>query len=161
MTTCGPEAAGSTTRDLIASASGTAGSRSKRIQGRSWHVCISAVATGFSWLTHPLTLGALKRKECVCKKSCKKTRESRKSAKINPTDPQEKTDKKNTEGIRREFGRHISRKSSTRNNKKSHKNSGENTGEKTGVPWNAKFASTFSRVFIVSSPKDDDASSSV
>ena len=75
--------------------------------------------------------------------------------------PTRKTDKENTEGIRREFGRQNSRKSPTRNNKKSRKNSGENTGEKTGVPWNAKFASTFSRVLIDSSPKDDDASPSV
>ena len=110
MTTCGPEAAGSTTRDLIASASGTAGSRSKRIQGRSWHVCISAVATGFSWLTHPLTLGALKnpqRKECVCKKSCKKTRESRKSAKITSNRPTRKnrqeTHGRHSERIRKAY----------------------------------------------------------
>ena len=96
MATCGP---GSTTRDFISEMPrqrrDTAGSRSKRIQGRSWRVSISAVATGFSWLAHPpTTLGALKnppRKECVCKRSCKKkTRESLKSAKIKSTQTQMK-----------------------------------------------------------------------
>ena len=56
----------------------------------------------------------------------RKTQRISQQRKSNSNRPTRKTDKKNTEGIRREFRRHISRKSPTRNNKKSRKNSGEN-----------------------------------
>ena len=75
------------------------------------------------------------------------------------------TNEKPTRKTRKAFGENsegiIPARAPQRNNKKSRKNSGENTGEKTGVPWNAKFASTFSRVLTDNSPKDDDASPSV
>ena len=169
MATCGPEAAGwqnarphhvsemrvSVRHCWVSLEENTR----KKLAHQHFGCCdeiFSAHASAYSWRTQiPATEGV--RLQEILQENQRISQE-RKNKSNRPT---RKTDKENTEGIRREFGSHISRKSPSRNNKKSRKNSGENTGEKTGVPRNAKFASTFYRVLIDNSPKDDDASPSV